>query len=515
MLEQQNCNGEQMTNDSLAESLVAYFDRHGSANERMRAYYMMGRTYFDLGELPRALETYFIARDCADTTATDCDYKVLSRIHAQSAVIFEQQLLPRNQLNELITAEYYAQKAKDSLQAIECYAQRAEAYDFLHEYDSVISIRERAYDLFLSIGKKDRAAQTLGSAIPSLIAKNDTLKTRKFIYLYETFSSLFNECGDIEEGREIYYSIKGRYYLSINEIDSAEYLFRKELRDGKDLNNQIAGNKGLQEVYAKRVNPDSIAKYASIGYELNDSAYSLSEIENIQRLSASYNYQHNKQLAQEKQQNAERAYWIIAFILTLMLALALTALYGFSLYKKKKEKELNSYLQDKRNLEEAKAELEALHSSEQQASEQQISTLNTEIQKLQQQVDENSHLFEKRLAKLENDIDNHRLIRELHLKAESNPYQTATAEDFQKLVKLMDELISTFYAALHKPTDSLRVVEYRVCMLIRFHFKSKEIWKLTETTDGYIANLKKRIYHKIFGVPGTAKDLESWIMNIR
>ena len=36
-LEQQNRSGEQMLNDSLAESLVDYFDRHGSANERMRA----------------------------------------------------------------------------------------------------------------------------------------------------------------------------------------------------------------------------------------------------------------------------------------------------------------------------------------------------------------------------------------------------------------------------------------------------------------------------------------------
>ena len=53
-LEEQNHSGQPMLNDTLAETLVAYFDRHGNANERMRAKYILGRTYADMGELPRA-----------------------------------------------------------------------------------------------------------------------------------------------------------------------------------------------------------------------------------------------------------------------------------------------------------------------------------------------------------------------------------------------------------------------------------------------------------------------------
>jgi len=79
-LEQQNRSGEQMLNDSLAESLVEYFDKHGDANERMRAKYILGRTYYCLGELPRALETYFEAADCADTTLTDCNYLIKDNV---------------------------------------------------------------------------------------------------------------------------------------------------------------------------------------------------------------------------------------------------------------------------------------------------------------------------------------------------------------------------------------------------------------------------------------------------
>jgi hypothetical protein len=38
-LEEQNHSGQPMQNDSLAEALVAYFDRHGYVNERNRNYY--------------------------------------------------------------------------------------------------------------------------------------------------------------------------------------------------------------------------------------------------------------------------------------------------------------------------------------------------------------------------------------------------------------------------------------------------------------------------------------------
>lgn len=77
-LEQQNRSGEPMLNDSLAEELVNYFDHYGDANERMRSSYILGRTYYCLEELPRALETYMEAADCADTTSADCDFAKLS-----------------------------------------------------------------------------------------------------------------------------------------------------------------------------------------------------------------------------------------------------------------------------------------------------------------------------------------------------------------------------------------------------------------------------------------------------
>lgn len=45
------------------------------------------------------------------------------------ALIYESQVLPWSQLKELRMAEYYANRAGDTIQAIECYSQQAGAYE--------------------------------------------------------------------------------------------------------------------------------------------------------------------------------------------------------------------------------------------------------------------------------------------------------------------------------------------------------------------------------------------------
>ncbi|MCR4917059.1 MAG: hypothetical protein K6A96_15045, partial [Prevotella sp.] len=128
-LERQNRADSVMTNDSLAEHLVKYFDRHGTPNERMRAHYILGRTYADMGEAPAALEAYLDAASQADTTAADCDNHTLSRIYGQMSDVFYQQSLLDDYLECLDKSIYYAWKANDTAQALNEYAHKIAAYD--------------------------------------------------------------------------------------------------------------------------------------------------------------------------------------------------------------------------------------------------------------------------------------------------------------------------------------------------------------------------------------------------
>ena len=76
-LERQNVADSLMTNDSLAQALADFFDRHGSPNERMRAHYILGRTYADLGEAPAALDSFYNALSCVDNSIFQEDYWTL------------------------------------------------------------------------------------------------------------------------------------------------------------------------------------------------------------------------------------------------------------------------------------------------------------------------------------------------------------------------------------------------------------------------------------------------------
>jgi len=452
-LEEQNSKGEKLLNDTLAESLVTYFDRHGDANEQMLAKFILGSTYYGLGELPRALVTYNEAADCADTTRADCNYKVLSLIHGQCASIFHTQVQPRSELNELRLSEYYAWKDNDTLQAIKRYSQQSGAYDFLKMPDSVLFVKERAAQRYREIGRNDWAARTLGgSTITSLVKKGEISKAIEYARIYEQESGLFDEDKNIAKGREIYYYIKGECYLATHQLDSAEYWFRKELRDGQDIRNQIAGCKGLQEVFEQKRNSDSIAKYATLAYELNDSAYSLSEMENIQKFQASYNYNHQRFLAQQKESEAKIA-WLTAIIVILITGILLGRFFGrYRLFKN---------------------------------------------------------------AALDYRLKNATITRRLRAMAKSNPPQYPTLDDWKQLRLLVEHEIPSFHDIMNSEASPLTEMEYDICLMARVHILPNEIAKLKQCVPSYVSNIRKSLLKKVFQIEGNADLFDDEIGKIR
>ena len=513
MLEAANRADSVMDNDSLAEDLVVYFDDCGTPNEQMRARYMLGRTYYDLGELPRALETYLKAAACADTASSDCDYKVLSRIHAQSADIYNDQIQPQSQLTELRKAEYYARLGKDTLMALECYAEQAYAYQILNNLDSVILVEETAARMFHEIHNEERYAQSLGGAITSLVEKGDLKKARDYAVIYERSSGFLDKDGNIKKGREMYYYAKGKYYLASNYVDSAEVMFRKLMKTSS-LNRRIAGSKGLQQVFERKGISDSIAKYANLGYELNDSAYLTSEMQNIQKFQASYNYNYHKQRANENALKAERiSRYFIAAIAFIVIAALLVFLKGQAIRRKNALRQQDYH----RNLDElsrAQNELLKLH-EELDSSSEILTRKNNQIMELQERIagnlleKEKIHDYQREFL-----LKNSAIVKHLTELVDANPPKKASSEDFHQLRTLINEVIPSFYSLLNA-NGILSEIEYEVCMLIRIGFSPSAICKLSGITDGYVANMRKRLLKKVFGIDqGQPKDFDRKVLSI-
>ena len=85
-----------------------------------------------------------------------------------------------------------------------------------------------------------------------------------------------------------------------NVLDSAEYYFRKELRDGKDFNNQNAAAMGLAKLYQRLHRTDSAAKYAIYAYAMNDSMYAHQATETVERMQAMYDYSRHQEEAHKE-----------------------------------------------------------------------------------------------------------------------------------------------------------------------------------------------------------------------
>ena len=77
-----------MPSDTIFNEVVSYYDRHGSANDRMLSRYLLGCIYRDMDNGPKAVRCYLEALELADTTSKDCNYSMLSKIQGQLATLY-------------------------------------------------------------------------------------------------------------------------------------------------------------------------------------------------------------------------------------------------------------------------------------------------------------------------------------------------------------------------------------------------------------------------------------------
>ena len=228
-----------LPSDSLLRRAADFFDRHGTRNDQVRAHYLLGCAYRDQGQAPEALQSYQDAIDRADTLSTDSIHNaILCRVHSQMAYLFYQQNLVSNQLEHIDSSISYALKAGDSVAALNSYMFTMGAYIRMGVDDSVMAVCDRAYNLCQELGQRKMIAQNAIVAVPKFLSAGQYQKSAFYLDLYEKESGFFDSEQNIAKGREVYYYLKGLYYLHTNQKDSAEFFFRKELSEGKDFNNQ-------------------------------------------------------------------------------------------------------------------------------------------------------------------------------------------------------------------------------------------------------------------------------------
>jgi hypothetical protein len=290
-------------------------------------------------------------------------------------------------------------------------------------------------------------------------------KAQYYMNMYETKSGRFDSHGNIEAGREIYYKTKGLFFLHTNNLDSAEYYFRKEMHDGKDYGNQNSAANGLALLYQKLQRPDSTAKYAIYAYAMLDSVYAQKATKEVERMQAMYDYTRSEQKSHQKEREADR--FRLSLVIISALSAILILLFVIVFIRNQNEK--------------------------------------------------------RRLAERIQILSGYAINRKLHdssiaqhfrhlLNASPNRYPDL--KDWKELTALFENEMPNFRLSLSKEEYTPSDFEYEICMLIKIQISSSDIARLKQCSPAYITQIRKAIYKNLISKNGRANELDEYILQL-
>ena len=502
------------TSDSIMKEVVDYYDRHGSANERMLANYVLGCVYRDLHEAPLALEYYNKATEQADTTAADCDYGTLYRVYSQMGFLFSKQYLPYQELNAFDKAEKYAYLAKDTLNAIINYQNKGDAYGYLGKKDSVIAINLQAAKLFKKHGNDYAATIAFGCNYDYYIEKKDSINAKKAFEAYN--STGYEGNSNYEDAKAYVLYQKGTYYLFVNKQDSAYDNLSLSFKMCKSYSIKAATTKALAQYYAKVNQPAMAMKYALQSSEYNDSDLIEARKTQLQQVQAMYDYSRNQEIAKNAEQKAERStrmnYMIV--LSCLMLFLLLSYIYRKQIAIKKKKIAVSKLLYEDsllklKRLQDERAKLVAENDNKLaqviMEKENTISKLKAEITHIQERYSLSSVSDADLILK---DSSIYKKIKFI----EVHPKEKMCEEDWKELADTIEEVVPNFIPVLK---NKLNDKDYQICLLVRLGFSTSLVARLLGLSDAAISKSRKTMLKKICRKEGKPKEFDEYILQIQ
>ncbi len=503
------------TTDSLMKEIVDYYDNHGTCQQQMLAHYLLGCVYRDLGDSPASLSCYNDAVEKVDTTSSDCDYKLLTRVYEQQGALFLSQSMPQNALSAYQKAEKYAWIAKDTLSAVLSYEHLGNIYEYMDNMDKVIEVYENASRRYRQYGYPVQAARALGGAIQALILAKQYAKAKKYMDVFEAESGYFQKdsCYSYINYSHYYY-LKGLYCLE-SHSDSAKYWFTKCQEFAKTNNNKSFSAYAWYLYYIKHQQMDSVAKYSEQAFAYNDSANLDMERDLMQKMQAIYDYDRWKNVAHNEEIKATRANLTLLVSILISVSVIIIGILTFLVYRKKRKLELQEKEEQenliRQQIYDTKQELELLRTVNDRKIADVIKEKEQTINKLKEDLKDirdkysNSSLSDVDILLKESSIYKRIKYLELH------PKETMRENDWIELEETIEQLIPSFIPLLK---NRLNVIAYRICLLVKLEISTSSIAILLGLSSSAISKYRKVMLEKLCGRSGKPKDFDEYIRQI-
>ena len=493
--------------DSAIRIAAGCYDSYGSALQRVRADYLLGRVYCDMHLYGHALTSFnkAIAVDAENDS-------VINRYKARAATwagyVYEVEGLHKDALRYNKLAYGYAKKA--GAQVTEIYslrdigrsyrdlkrndiaipyyqqaAKKAKAIDDANLYNMVM---EELAGIYIEEGRLDEAYAALNT---KFLATTD----KDIASHYYIWAMYFEKIGQLDSA--VAYDKRGMKYSEISikrdvSLDLARLLTKQGKRDE------------AMEYYEKySLYSDSVE-----ASELKETSDMLSQVEksiDVERKNAA--------LASSQLRLAA-----VMSILVVVVVIASVALLGMYLKRKRKQREqlervrryrLERSMKEKQRAQQNKERI-ALLENELTASNQTLSELRQELIRNEAEMlkykDALTAFEQKHGELLVADLADTDVYKLYH-----DPIAKPTSADYHMLVEALNKAYSDFTLRLKEFYPDIRSNEMWICCMVKAGLTSKEICNISSYSYSSIGMAKVRLYGKMLGKKGSSRDFDTFI----
>ena len=488
-----------MPSDTIFNEVVSYYDRHGSANDRMLSRYLLGCIYRDQEKYPQTILAYQDAICFADTTETGCDYYLLSCIYSQMGRIYATCNLPSYARKSYNKSIWYSIKSEHIREAI--FDMEALAYIDYIVGDTLDAVKHalETEKLYRKHGFIKESFSVYPIFIYSYLCRGQYEQAYRLMKKYRLHSGNFDAEGNLKPGREHYYKALGQYFLGISRNDSAEYYFRKL----GNYNFGYESAQGLLKVYSVKNDNDSVSKYTRLCEAEMDSILTQKKASELIQASSSHTFDRIKTKA-----NKSRKILTVIALLCAVVAVVLV-FYGRRLFRKYKSRIANlgnslseteeAYRQISNSHKKAICEVDIEHVSESSVycpdvtrnKESDVFAGKTDKQKEYKKIfiesAENTREF---VTKNAGYVGNLKQKADIGKPMSSNEWKALRNDVAQNLGKIYNIVFEK---------DILSEQEAKVCILLLLGLKSGHIAVLIGKSSQRVSNAKAIINKKLFG----------------
>ena len=493
--------------DSAIRIAAGCYDSYGSALQRVRADYLLGRVYCDMHLYGHALTSFnkAIAVDAENDS-------VINRYKARAATwagyVYEVEGLHKDALRYNKLAYGYAKKAgaqvteiyslrdigrsyrdlKRNDIAIPYYQQAAKKAKTIDDANLYNMVMEELAGIYIEEGRLDEAYAALNT---KFLATTD----KDIASHYYIWAMYFEKIGQLDSA--VAYDKRGMKYSEISikrdvSLDLARLLTKQGKRDE------------VMEYYEKySVYSDSVE-----ASELKETSDMLSQVEksiDVERKNAA--------LASSQLRLAA-----VMSILVVVVVIASVALLGMYLKRKRKQREqlervrryrLERSMKEKQRAQQNKERI-ALLENELTASNQTLSELRQELIRNEAEMlkykDALTAFEQKHGELLVADLADTDVYKLYH-----DPIAKPTSADYHMLVEALNKAYSDFTLRLKEFYPDIRSNEMWICCMVKAGLTSKEICNISSYSYSSIGMAKVRLYGKMLGKKGSSRDFDTFI----